>query len=189
MDDAVRVAAAQYPIEFLPSFAAWETKIFNWVEEAALANAQLLVFPEYAAMELAGTSLQIAEDLHQSLEAVSRSAAGSIRRTTVFRPDGSDHQDKIVMKRFEREIWGITGVAACRHQSGTRREVMNHRASVGLCLLADQHLLNSASRVRAVVFRRSCSTGRRCCRRIFGLREKSLEMRSLLILQCRASGL
>jgi predicted amidohydrolase len=49
----LRIAAAQYPIEELASFAAFEAKLAAWVSEAAGNGAKLLVFPEYAAMELA----------------------------------------------------------------------------------------------------------------------------------------
>jgi predicted amidohydrolase len=50
----VKVASAQYRIE---QFRSWETlaaHISRWVSEAANAGAQLLSFPEYASMELAG---------------------------------------------------------------------------------------------------------------------------------------
>lgn len=133
------IAAAQYPIELLPTFSAWEAKISTWVEDAAAGGAQLLLFPEYAAMELAGTDLERAADLQASLDLVIaqgeacdavhrelavrhnvmllagskpvRTSAGRIvNRATLHCPDGSSgHQDKIVMTRFEREIWGVQG--------------------------------------------------------------------------------
>ena len=49
----LRVAAAQYPIDPIASWTAYEQKIGQWVGEAAAAGAQLLLFPEYGAMELA----------------------------------------------------------------------------------------------------------------------------------------
>lgn len=137
--EEVRIAAAQYPIELLPSFEAWEVKISHWVAEAARQGAQLLLFPEYAAMELAGCDPAAASDLQHTLELVMalseradelhrRLAAfhglvivggsGPVRddrglivnRARLFCPDGSiAWQDKIVMTRFEREIWGISG--------------------------------------------------------------------------------
>lgn len=56
----VRVAAAQYPIEFLGEWGAYAGKIESWVAEAANHGAQLLLFPEYGSMEL--TSLLPAAD-------------------------------------------------------------------------------------------------------------------------------
>jgi len=50
---AFRVAAAQYPIEFLGDWARYEAKIAHWIGEAAAHGAKLLVFPEYFSMELA----------------------------------------------------------------------------------------------------------------------------------------
>lgn len=138
MED-IRVAAAQYPVEQLPSFDAWEAKLGRWVSDAVLEGAQLLVFPEYAAMELAGCVPEAAGDLQASLELVMSLGgrideahrqlavhhgvtilAGSrpcrdgrgliVNRARLFCPDGrSAHQDKIVMTRFERETWGISG--------------------------------------------------------------------------------
>lgn len=49
----VTVAAAQYPIDFLESWAAYRAKIERLTAEAAARGARLLVFPEYAALELA----------------------------------------------------------------------------------------------------------------------------------------
>jgi len=68
----VRIAAAQYPPEALASLGAYRDKLARWVAEAADAGAELLVFPEYGAMEYAvaaGTS--VAGDLAASLAAVS----------------------------------------------------------------------------------------------------------------------
>jgi predicted amidohydrolase len=48
----VKVAAWQYPIERVASFAAWRAKLAAGVAEAAAAGAALCVVPEYAAMEL-----------------------------------------------------------------------------------------------------------------------------------------
>ncbi|HEX2734327.1 MAG TPA: carbon-nitrogen hydrolase family protein [Polyangiaceae bacterium] len=48
------VAACQYPIERLATPLAWEDKLQHWVSEAAHEGAKLVVFPEYASLELAG---------------------------------------------------------------------------------------------------------------------------------------
>ena len=53
MTGLFKIAAAQYPLDQLDSAAGYEAKITRWVEEAAGAGADLLVFPEYGAMELA----------------------------------------------------------------------------------------------------------------------------------------
>jgi len=67
----IRVAAAQYSIEELISFGAFEAKLSRWVREAAEHGAQLLVFPEYAALELARLAgRHVARDLRASLEAL-----------------------------------------------------------------------------------------------------------------------
>ena len=69
----LKVAAAQYPIERLPDLVAVMAKHARWVAEAAAGGARLVVFPEYAAMEIAGTlSDAVAADLQASLEAVAR---------------------------------------------------------------------------------------------------------------------
>lgn len=49
----MKVAAATYPIDRLATWSDWEHKARVWVDEAAEAGAELLVFPEYGAMELA----------------------------------------------------------------------------------------------------------------------------------------
>ena len=68
----MKVAAAAYPMDFLESWDAYEEKVARWVSDAADAGADLLVFPEYGAMELATLSgRDVARDLEASLRAVS----------------------------------------------------------------------------------------------------------------------
>ncbi|MHA6345774.1 carbon-nitrogen hydrolase family protein [Roseivivax sp. CAU 1761] len=68
----VTVAAAAYPLDFLDGWTAYEDKLSRWVAEAAGAGAELLVFPEYGAMELATLAgAEVAGDLEASLRAVS----------------------------------------------------------------------------------------------------------------------
>jgi predicted amidohydrolase len=140
----VRIAAAQYPIGQPGSLASWQAKVAQWVGDAAGQGAQILVFPEYAAMELAAIDASTAGDLHASLRAVVALApqidahyAGLARqsgtvilggtrphglgdgrivnRATLYLPDGrSGHQDKIMMTRFERESWDIRGGTSLR---------------------------------------------------------------------------
>ena len=73
LPERIKVAAAQYPVERLPDLAALMAKHMRWVAEAADSGADLVVFPEYAAMEIAGTcGGAVAGDLQASLEAVAR---------------------------------------------------------------------------------------------------------------------
>lgn len=68
----MKVAAAAYAMDFLDSFEAYEEKLTRWVSEAVGADADLLVFPEYGAMELATLAgRDVARDLEASLRAVS----------------------------------------------------------------------------------------------------------------------
>lgn len=72
---SVRIATAQYPIDQPESLEAWQDKIARWVDEGAATGAELLVFPEYAAMEQAAMfGPKIAADLAASLEAVADAA-------------------------------------------------------------------------------------------------------------------
>ncbi len=71
MTRSLVVATAQYPIDWFDSFAAYEEKIAGWVAEATDDGAELLVFPEYGAMELASLAgAEVAGDLDASLAAV-----------------------------------------------------------------------------------------------------------------------
>jgi len=60
----VKIASAQYDISFLESWQNYQEKIERWVSEAAVKNAQILLFPEYASMELASL---FAEEIYSSL--------------------------------------------------------------------------------------------------------------------------
>ena len=67
----IRIAAAQYPIERLANVADLKTKLTRWVEDAMAGGADMIVFPEYGAMELAGMlDDAMAGDLKGSLAAV-----------------------------------------------------------------------------------------------------------------------
>ena len=133
----LKIAAAQYPIERLASWDTYTEKLTRWVVEAAARGADLLVFPEYGAMELASLDPATEGDLAASLEAVSallprvdalhadlarkhevhilagsaprRDPDGKARNAArLFAPSGTmATQDKLVMTRFEREQWGI----------------------------------------------------------------------------------
>ena len=67
----VRVAAAQYPIDAIGSWAVYEQKLTRWFQEASENGARLLLFPEYGAMELARmSSPEIWSDLQLSIDFV-----------------------------------------------------------------------------------------------------------------------
>ncbi len=66
MGQKIRIAAAQYEMGGFDDWAGYEAKLMRWVTEAAEQGAQLLVFPECAAMELLvltpqGRSLPLSE--------------------------------------------------------------------------------------------------------------------------------
>ena len=68
----MKIATAAYPMDMLPDWDAYVHKLGTWVAEAAGQGAQLLVFPEYGAMELATLAgAATAADLEASLHAVS----------------------------------------------------------------------------------------------------------------------
>lgn len=133
------IAAAQYAPSQLSSWDEYVAKHRDWLERAAGAGASLAVFPEYAAMELASLDPKTMGDLQASLEFVAglrvkcdallaELAAeyalhiacpsgpvkgpdgGFTNRVQLVAPNGkAGFQDKIVMTRFEREEWGISG--------------------------------------------------------------------------------
>ena len=75
----IRIAAAQYPIGEPPSLQEWEDKICDWVETAAQTGAQLLVFPEYAAIEQAACfGKDVYGDLRATLEKVAELAGSRV---------------------------------------------------------------------------------------------------------------
>ena len=75
----MRIAAAAYPLDFLPDWAAYQAKISDWVARAADDGADLLVFPEYGAMELASLGgAAVAADLEAALHEVMRHSAAVI---------------------------------------------------------------------------------------------------------------
>lgn len=69
----VRIAASAYPCELLDGWAAYEDKISAWVAEAAADGAELLVFPEWGGVELAGLDgPAAAKDNRKTIEAQDR---------------------------------------------------------------------------------------------------------------------
>ena len=135
----MKVATSAYPLDFLSSWAQYEDKLAKWVSDAAQQKADLAVFPEYGAMELATLAgASVAADLEQSLRAVSDRLADAdavhrklaaefgihilaasgpaltptrpVNRARLFTPQGGvGVQDKQIMTRFEREPWDVIG--------------------------------------------------------------------------------
>lgn len=68
----MKIAAAAYPLDWLDSWAQYEDKLASWVAEAAGNDADLLLFPEYGAMELSTLAgAETAANLQGSIRAVS----------------------------------------------------------------------------------------------------------------------
>ncbi len=66
----MKIATAAYPLSVLTSWAEYEDKLHSWISQ--VSDADLAVFPEYGAMELATLAgMDIAGDLEQSIYAVS----------------------------------------------------------------------------------------------------------------------
>lgn len=132
----LRVALAQYPLERPADFSAWAGKQADWIGRAAGQGAQLLVFPEYGSMELAGLAephatrtgrlAAVARQKDAFLAVFAEQAArhrahilapslpvrqedGTFRNTAfLVAPNGAcGAQEKIVMTCFERDEWGI----------------------------------------------------------------------------------
>jgi predicted amidohydrolase len=138
--ERIRVAAAQYPLDAVADTAAWLAKLTDWIEAGAATGADLLVFPEYGAMEAAiAAGADVAADLARSLDAVSRampaldahlSTAAVRRGLHILGPSGPVREghgwrnrallhapsgraaavDKTIMTPFEQR-WGISGGA------------------------------------------------------------------------------
>ena len=132
----IRIAAAQYPLDKFARLSDYGGKQARWVAEAAAEGAELLVFPEYGAMEYAAPDAAAAADLQASLTAVadafpeldavhadlarrhrvhilsasgptSDGRGGFVNRARLFAPNGKmGFQDKLIMTPFETN-WGI----------------------------------------------------------------------------------
>lgn len=73
MTGTLAIASAQYPIGQPATLAEWQDKIAEWVAQGAATGAQLLVFPEYAAIEQAAAlGEEVYKDLAVTLDEVAR---------------------------------------------------------------------------------------------------------------------
>jgi predicted amidohydrolase len=68
----LKVASAQYPIDQPATLDAWRDKIARWVTEGAATGAEVLVFPEYAAIEQAAA---LGEKVYGNLDATLQAVA------------------------------------------------------------------------------------------------------------------
>lgn len=132
-----RIATLAYPIERLADFSTFQQKQIRLVAEAAAQGAKLILYPEYASMEL--TSLlppsmqghlsselaglrefwpmlaQLYRDLAQrfGITLIAPSApeprdAGYVNCVRIYAPSGAEgKQEKLIMTRFEREEWHV----------------------------------------------------------------------------------
>ncbi len=76
----LKVASAQYPIGQPKSLVEWREKIAVWVRHGAETGADLLVFPEYAAIEQAACfGPEVYNDLQITLTKVAELAADRIQ--------------------------------------------------------------------------------------------------------------
>lgn len=136
----IRIAAAQYPIDAIGSWPAYEDKLASWFSSASEQGASLLVFPEYGAMEIARIADEdVWSDLQKSIDFVGglRNRVDALHAELASRhgvhvvaaslPERLDdgtacnvarlitprgrigEQRKLVMTRFEREKWSISG--------------------------------------------------------------------------------
>lgn len=134
----LKVATTLYPMTRFKSESDWKKFIEDWIVEAISHSAELILFPEYASMDI--SAFMIKDDhkledelnniqhlipkfknLFQSLALkhkiliISPSIPEKIgnhfyNRAYIFFPSGKiDYQDKKMMTRFENEEWHISG--------------------------------------------------------------------------------
>jgi len=135
----MKIATSAYPLSWLESWDAYAEKQREWVSAAVSEGADLIVFPEYAAMELAALEgAEAASDRQGATDAVAArqddlnalfSKLSSEFGVHILSPSGPAHdggitvnraglfassgaagfQDKQIMTRFERDEWHIGG--------------------------------------------------------------------------------
>ena len=165
----MKIAAACYPIDWIGGYFGLVEKYDAWVAQAADEGAELLVFPEYAAMELACfAGKAVAADLTGSMAAVSemlpaywdmcaelarrhgvylltgsgpcRAGGVWVNRAMFFGPDGGRQKhDKQIATPWERALMGIAPGAPL-----TLMETALGRVGVLICYDAEFPLLARA---------------------------------------------
>lgn len=74
----MKIATAAYPLDWFENWAEYEAKLSGWVASAAAQHADLLVFPEYGAMELASLGGRgAANDLETAMQTVAGHAVAA----------------------------------------------------------------------------------------------------------------
>lgn len=206
----VIIAAAQYPITEHKSFNNWKSHVEKWVADAVRQNAQLLLFPEYGAMELVSIfSQEIRNNIRQQvyeLDSIKNDFCSvfadlakkyntiivapsipviedgrNVNRVHVFSPKGPvGYQDKFFMTRFENEEWGI--------QSGEKNltlfEASWGKFGIQICYDMEfslgSQLLNSAG--ASLILAPSCTETIRGATRVhIGARARALENQGFTI--------
>jgi predicted amidohydrolase len=198
------LASIQYPVAHPEDFDAFAQQASQWVRQAADRGAQLVVLPEYLAMQLT-TCLQAPHKVEDPLwqaDAIQRFLpdylalfrslaqelalyllAGTfpvlttsghwVNRAHLFAPSGQHaHQDKLILTRFEREIWhlhpgdalsvletelGILAIAICYDSEFPLlvRQAVSHGAQILLTpsctdTMAGFHRVRLSCRARAL---------------------------------------
>lgn len=106
----LKIASAQYNISFLENWSDFETKTRRWVQEAVDNKANILLFPEYACMELASLFPQeVYSSLSGQLEALQTLLADYLH---LFRTLAIEHR-----------VYIQAGTFPVRHDNG---EFHNH---------------------------------------------------------------
>ena len=117
----MRIATAAYPLDILSSWAHYEDKLAAWVASAAASGAELLVFPEYGAMELATLAgLDVAGNLEASLFAVSDRLADA------------DAAHKTLAAEYNVHIVAASGPAATQGRPVNRARLITPTGRIGV---------------------------------------------------------
>ncbi len=91
----LKVASAQYPIDQPATLDAWRDKIVRWVAEGADTGAEVLVFPEYAAIEQAAA---LGEKVYGNLDATLQAVADlEADRVSLHRELAAKHRVHILV--------------------------------------------------------------------------------------------
>jgi predicted amidohydrolase len=91
----IKIAAAQYPIDEPGSEGEWRDKIARWVADGAATGAELLVFPEYAAIEQAAP---LGPEVSGNLDATLKAVADLERERVAFHAElAAEHKVHILV--------------------------------------------------------------------------------------------
>lgn len=100
--DQCRVALAQYAVSYLNDFSEFTDKLNRWVSEAVDQGAQLLLFPEYASLELCSLLDEtLQNDVHGQLHALQQYLP---RFLEVHQQLAEQHQVTIIAGSFAEKV-------------------------------------------------------------------------------------